>query len=67
MNITLSKTSLVAVVGTTLMDHAAGDSSLKQIVENVALTFNNDLSIIHGDECEFIDELRLHYPIIIPI
>ena len=61
MNITLSKTSLVAVVGTTLMDHAAGDSSLKQIVENVALTFNNDPStknFIHGDECEFIDDTK---------
>jgi hypothetical protein len=62
MNIMLSKASLVTIVGTTLLDHAAGVSSLKQIVENVALTFNDDPStiknLIHGDECEFIDDTK---------
>ena len=62
MNIMLSKASLVTIVGTTLLDHAAGVSSLKQIVENVALTFNNDPSTIknfnHGDECDFIDDTK---------
>lgn len=62
MNIMLSKASLVTIVGTTLLDHATGVSSLKQIVENVALTFNNDPSTIknfnHGDECDLIDDTK---------
>jgi hypothetical protein len=66
MNIMLSKTSLFAIVGTTLLDHAAGVSSLKQIVENVDSTFNNDPSTIknfkHGDECDFIDDTKTTTP-----